>query len=398
MKPLKKYLIYWDYRRSDLLLPFHKLSDQFEWSFIFFRNKQEDNTELSYPRLYWGDFTTPYELLKEVKPDGIIFSDLSSLYAVGLNIAAKNKTIPTYLLDHGIKVDYDYYLSLEGKTQVMNPSLQTNHNAPTNFTQSGKMHTLRFYFSALQFKNGWMAFKALQLFYSVFRLKSEGAFAKVQFALRCPDKYLLFSKQNFGYYHRRDGIDASKIIYFGNPHQDEYMVQLDEACIDPNNPYYLLLDDGQIEGFGITPAQKNDFICKLNEFALSQRSPLVVKLHPFDYGRTDLYQHENIVYKTSADISALITGAKGCFAISTTLMLPLIISGKLIAFKVQNSKLQEVIESYGVEFLDYINFSPIEIDFTKGILYDHQLATFIEHFLFKKDGNATERLKQILLV
>lgn len=396
MKPTKKYLVYWDYRRSDLLLPFHKVSDQFEWNFIFFRTKEEDNAQLAYPRFYWGDFKTPYELLKEVKPDGIIFSDLSSLYAVSLNIAAKNKKIPTYLLDHGIKLDYNYYIELEGRTQVMNPALQKKNEPTVNSKRAGKMHTLGFYFSALQLKNGWHACKALQLFYSVFRSKSERAFAKVQFAMRCPDQYLLFSKQNLAYYQQRDGIDGSKAIYFGNPHQDDYMLQLCEASENETDSYYLLLDDGQIEGFGITPVQKNNFICKLNEFALSQKSRLVVKLHPFDYGRSDLFQHDNIEYKMAADISSLITGAKGCFAISSTLMLPLMVSGKLIAFKVPHSKIQEVIESYGVKFLDYLNFSPADIDFKKFILHEQKSATFIEHFLYKKDGKATERLKQIL--
>jgi hypothetical protein len=394
---MKKYLVYWDYRRSDLLLPFYKLSDQFEWHFIYFRNREADNVQLTYPRFYWGDFKSPYKLISKVKPDGIIFSDLSSLYAVSLNMAAKNISIPSYILDHGIKLDYDYYIDLEEKTQLKNQALQMKDEGPIFSTHKGRMHTLLFYLSALKLKNGWAGYKALKLFYSVFRLKSEKAFAKVQFALRCPDQYLLFSKQNLAYYQQRDGISSTQTIYFGNPHQDDYILQWGEASENINDPYYLLLDDGQIEGFGITLAQKNDFICKLNDFALSQRSQLIVKLHPFDYGRTDLYLHENIVYKMSADISALINGAKGCFAISSTLMLPLIISGKLIAFKVKHSKIQEVIEGFGVKFLDYINFSSEDIDFTKFILHEQKSATFIEHFLYKRDGKATERLKQILL-
>jgi len=395
MKTKKKFLIYWDYRRSDLLVPFNKLSDEFEWNFIFFRSKEDDNTQLPYRRFYWADFKTPYELLTDVGPDGIIYSDLSSLYAVSMNIAAKNKNIPTYLLDHGIKLDYFFYLDIEKNLKLLNKKVQKTKLNVRPF-KVDKFHTVRFYFASLKFKNLAQSIKIFKLFFASLSSNNATAFPKIKFPLRCPNKYLLFSKQNFVYYKQRDGIDESEIIYFGNPHQDDYVLQLSKAVKDTSDPYYLLLDDGQIEGFGITPTQKNNFICKLNEFALSQKSRLVVKLHPFDYDRTDLYQHDNILYKTTADISKLITAATGCFAISTTLMLPLIIAGKLVAFKVPNLKIQEVIESYGVKFLDYLNFSLSEIDFTTTIIPGPQSANFIEHFLYKDDGKANERLRTIL--
>lgn len=389
----KRILVYWDYRRRDLLKPFEKLTDYFDWYFIFFRHKKEDPVPSSNNVLYWVNYSSPYKLLKKVQPDAVIFSDLSSLYAVALNIACKNEQCPTYLLEHGVKLSYDYYLRMEIRTRSLKNGKEVG---VTHGKTSGRLHTFRFYFSILRGKNIASWFNIFKLFYSAFLVKSDGAFRKVKFPLRNPDKYLLFSSQNYPYYYARDGISNNEVIYFGNPHLDEYINGLDQSVSSKETPYYLLLDDGQVEAFGISVAQKNDFTKKLNEFALSKNARLIVKLHPFDYGRKDLFHHPNVLYLESANIPNLIIHSQGCFAISTTLMLPLIPEGKVIMFRVKESTIQDALVQFGVDFLDYINFGPSEIDFTKCKLDPSVKDEFVERFLYKKDGKALERLKRIL--
>ncbi len=147
---------------------------------------------------------------------------------------------------------------------------------------------------------------------------------------------------------------------------------------------------------GITSEQKNEFIKKLNEFSKLKKSRLVIKLHPLDYGRTDLYQDLNITYFESTDISKLIFNSTGCFAISTSLMFPLIVASKVIIFKVPESKMQDALAHFGVRFLDYLNFSPEDIEFNAFKLSSEYKEEFIEQFLFKNDGKALGRLKMIL--
>lgn len=392
----KKFLIYWDYRRTDLLQPFYKLSDSFEWNFVFFRHREEDSSSIDYSRFYWGDYSSPYQLIDSIKPDGVIFSDLSNIYALALNIACKNRSIHTYLLEHGIKLDYDYYLNIENRFKSLSRANEKVNTIKPKRQSLRQLYSLSFYLSALKAKNKGEIIKAIELLYFLFRIGSKKAFTKVKFQLRCPDTYLLFSKQNYPYYKQRDGIMEDRVIYFGNPHQDDYILRLNIPTLNSLSPYYLLLDDGQIEAFGINLEQKNIFISKLNVFAKANGARLIIKLHPFDYALTGFYADENITYVREYDISELIINAKGCFAISTTLMLPLIVAGKVILFRLAESKVQDAIATFGVEFLDYLNFSPKEIDFQNCCLVKDKRPLFIEQFLFKMDGRATQRLKEIL--
>jgi len=389
----KRILVYWDYRRKDLLLPFEKLAGDFEWYFIFFRYRQDDPVPAMDNRLYWGDYKNPYQLLNKIKPGAVIFSDLSNVYSIALNVASKNRAIPTYLLEHGVKLKYDYYVQMEASVQ---DQLKAKGIPLRNSRYLDKLHTLRFYFSAVKAANLPDLINLVRVFYAAFALQSDRAFSRYKFKLRCTDKYLLFSRQNFTYYQYRDGIKEEDVIYFGNPYQDDYLKALLQSGPSNGKPYYLLLDDGNVESFGITVNQKNDFIRKLNEFALGREAILVVKLHPMDYGRTDLYRHQNIKYVEAADLARLIHGASGCFAISTTLMFPLIAEGKIIVFRVKESKIQDVLASYGIRFLDYIHFHPSEIDFSRFRLSPEVAEDFIENFMYKYDGESTVRLKRIL--
>jgi hypothetical protein len=388
---MRRFIVYWDYRRKDQLLPFEKLSNDYEWYYIYFRYREDDPVASLENRVYWSDYASPYALLLAIKPDGIIFSDLSSSYAIALNIAGKNKGIRTFLLEHGIKLDYDYYLTAEAnnKFYLRNPAKPPE-------SKGEKVNSLLFYLRSFKLKNLKFLYKFIRLPLQLALIKSDKAFVYSKFSLRCPDLYLLFSRQNFSYYQYRDGISPDSVIYFGNPYLDDFIQELDTANHREDIPYYLLLDDGQIEIFGITAAQKNEFFRKLNEFCRNKGSRLLIKLHPFDYGRKDLYQHENITYFESANIAELIGGAAGCFAISTSLMFPLIIAGRAIIFKVAGSTVQDVLAEFGVRFLDYLNFSPDDIDFSAFQIKNEVREAFIEQFLYKNDGKALDRLKKIL--
>lgn len=86
----------------------------------------------------------------------------------------------------------------------------------------------------------------------------------------------------------------------------------------------------------------------------------------------------------------------GCFAISTSLMFPLIVTGKVIVFKVPESKMQDTLSHFGVSFLNYLDFNPSDIDFDAFQLKGQNKNELIEQFLFKNDGKALDRLKMIL--
>jgi hypothetical protein len=381
----KRLLVYCDYRRKDLLLPLDMIADKFELHFIFFREREEDNNSISYPVLFWADYKTPYQLLKQLAPDGVIFFDLSNLYALSLNMVAKKSSLPTFILDHGLKIDYDFYTSIETKARSLpNAGLIKNGKA------GKKLHLLNFYFSSINWFHIKESFRQLQLLVQIIILRSDKAFANVQFPLRKPGMYLLFSPQNFQYYKQRDGAELSEITYIGNPHFDRYYHTNGIQTGSAN--YFVLIDDGHIEVFGISIKQKNEFIEKLNSFCLGKNARLKIKLHPADFNRKDLFQHKNIDYLRTVDVVDLVNNATGCFAISSTLLLPLVTTGKLILFRLNNMPIQEVLSKYGVKFLDFHKFYPEEIVFEDFLLDSRHKAAFVETFLYKEDGKSSDRL------
>src|SRR5437868_6187862 len=178
----RRILVYWDYRRRDLLLPFDKLDYYFEWYFIFFSKEEVDVTSLKYKKLYWSNYSTPYDLLKYVNPHCVIFSDLSNVNTVSLNIACKNINIKTYLLEHGVKLYYDYYLEIE----KLSRNLNLNNGRIAKKSKGGniqRIQTLKFYFSAIRFKNYKDIINIFKLFYNVFIIKSDKAFMKARFSI-----------------------------------------------------------------------------------------------------------------------------------------------------------------------------------------------------------------------
>ncbi len=218
----RKFIVYWDYRRRDLLLPFEKLSDEYEWYYIFFRYRNDDPVVSLDNRLYWSEYKSPYALLQTINPNGIIFSDLSSIYAISLNIACKNKRVVSFLLEHGIKLPYDYYLDVEANNKAY--SKTTKKSTKRRYE---KINSFLFYVRSFKIKNIRFLYEFVKLPLMLILLKSDNAFSKSKYLLRCPDKYLLFSRQNFPYYQYRDGISPNDVIYFGNPYLDDYIKRED---------------------------------------------------------------------------------------------------------------------------------------------------------------------------
>jgi hypothetical protein len=390
-------LVYWDYRRRDLLAPFQKLAADFEWHFIFFRSNAADTAAATLPFKiwYWGDFRSPYQLLDVIRPHKVIFAELCNINATSLNIACKNRGIQTLLLDHGLKLPYDYYLSFE-KSGEQQPAPVTSGMSLASMPRLHlpRLHTLMFYLSSARLRNA--ASWPVMLYYllRVMRKKSERVYTEVKFPLRNADRYLLFSSQNLAYYQVRDGVSEQDVHYVGNPYFDD-LVQTGAG--QGAQPYYLLLDDGNVECFGISAIQKCGFINRLNAFCRGRGARLYVKLHPYDYRRNDLPQDANIVYYRECGLRELISGAQGCFGISSTLVLPLLPAGRIILFRLPNCGIQDVLEPYGTPFLDFMNFRPEDIDFERMAMPQEQRQVFVNRFLYKNDGRATERLREVLI-
>ncbi|MBS1488885.1 MAG: hypothetical protein JST43_14990 [Bacteroidetes bacterium] len=393
MSAKPKILVYWPYERTDLLVPFTKLSERFEWHFIRFRYREEDGLELPFERHYWSDYSTPAAFLKHLKPQAVVFFELSNLYSCALNIAAKQLGIPTCIQEHGIKMTFDFYVTIAKpeKQSVNKTSTQQSISIPS---RKGKIHLLRYYFSL--FKPNVIKFWPILTIYllRVFKADSDRVFPKVRFSLRTANFYLLISKQNLEYYRTRDGISNDQVHYFGNPYLDD-LIKMQPESAPGSEPYYLLIDEGNIQMFGISSEEKSNFFSRLNDCALSENKRLYIKLHPSEYDRSDLFTHPNIRYFKAANMNLLINNAAHIFAISSTISLPLIPNNQVILFRLPFNPFQELLESYHVRFLPFQTFTVEDIKTFGNTLNDENVEQFVLQFLFLNDGNSIQRLKAL---
>jgi len=92
--------------------PFEELNHEFDFHYLFHLSKAEEGcSHTNRPRHYWNDFDTAQEVIGEIKPDRIIFMSLSGLRPIALNMAARRRAIPTFILQHGYFQSLENYLS-----------------------------------------------------------------------------------------------------------------------------------------------------------------------------------------------------------------------------------------------------------------------------------------------
>jgi len=287
-------------------------------------------------------------------------------------------------MDHGIKVNFDIYIEWQ---------LSATHEPENRSNLFKKLHTLFFYLASarrLKMRDLKLALRLL------LQLKSGGerAFSRNQFEARRPLRYIVFSKQNAQYYVTRDHATEREIVYIGNPLFDDIKNNTVQKA-RTSNRYCLLIDEGALEYCGITLADKKAFIQKLNSIALEENLSLYVKLHPLNYNTPDTLIDSNIVYFRSANLINLINEAQFCFGMSSTVVMPLLCIGKIIVFDVNND-MQQQMKKYGVNMIDYKQFTKDEFFRYRDFDDESSRTHFETHFLYKMDGLATHRLISIL--
>ena len=84
---IKKWELIWDYKYSE-------------------RSEKKDLLTLANDKPisihYWSDFFTPYELIRKINPDKIVFFEIIDLWQIPLVIAARKKGVSTFFIEHGV--------------------------------------------------------------------------------------------------------------------------------------------------------------------------------------------------------------------------------------------------------------------------------------------------------
>lgn len=394
----KRILLVWGYERIGWIEPFVRIRKDFDFQFLRFIHKEEDPvSDLDFPRHYWSSFPDARTLLYSIKPDAIVFMNISNALPISLNIIAHKEGIPTFIMQHGLYSNLETYLNLEkrSRSQTMDP----DSAQPVTQANASGFSSKHFTFKSLLGKS---PFQLVLLLIYLKRFRTMGkhhAALHTRFTGRLPDKYIAFTHFNMRLVYERDKVGKDKVLVIGNPYYDIYNDPIENG--NAQEKYYLLIDQPLVENkyvnYGVSKEMMNEFYVKLNKYAMQQDAKLYIKLHPENYKSSYMIEDDNIKYIRDTDLPSLILRAEGCFGCPSTLMVPCICYKPSILFWLPHMDRQNDFSQYNMcNLLPFDDFQPEDIHWEIENDRPVKRDLFEEHYFYKADGKAVDRLHRIL--
>jgi hypothetical protein len=247
-----------------------------------------------------------------------------------------------------------------------------------------------------------IAVPQLALFYLLLRRYGYFAACKhVRFRQRMPSGYICFTERNATIYRELDHARSDNFHLIGIPEFDRFFCDLSPSGFADEAPYYLLIDQPLAENSWGTPTVGREemlrFYGKLIAYCKSQGARLKIKLHPESYRCSWLPEDNSVEWIRDADLVSLIRGAKACFGMFSTLVLPAAVLKPLCLFDVKPSSMVTDLYQRGIaSVLSFLNFEPSDIRFCQIDRSAPAFPRFVEDYFFRMDGRSTDRLAEVL--
>lgn len=394
----KRILLVWWYDRSDLIAPYLKMQDDIEFTVLFYRFPEQENKKvaesLPFRRIYWTDYLSPYALIRDVRPEKLLFFGNESTLTIALIAAANVLGIPTAYVSHGLKADFlNTVKSMDSK--VVNNIERYDENNP--IYNKKKWHTLIFLLNLISLKSLNTVFFVFSWIYTDYKVKNKlMKLRSFQNPLRKIKHFYLYAKQNADLIKGTDNASEEQIYYTGPYLMDEVFSQLYQVQPLKTTPRYWLFIDQPI--LLIKRDDKLQLIEKVANTAKSRGVELVVKLHPMEY-ELELPEIKNVRWeKDVTNIGELIINSEACLGFYSALMLAVIPFKKTIVFDLGNSYFtNEWAEMGVVKKLNFYNFNDNELNFDNFAVSDIDRGKYIHQFVSFVDGKCTNRLKDLIL-
>ncbi len=396
-----RILLCWGYNRKNWIEFFETLNDSFEFVYLFYMTKEEEQEVFTENRrVYYTDFSSPSHLLKTISPSKVIFMGLDGLQTIAINIQARKFGIPTYFMVHGSAT-----LSLDDYRDF--------RFAPRNLIRETFSKKLKLWWFTFNWTVKALGLKYIHVLPQLLRFQVNRlnmhpliALAKWKSRHRRPDRYIVFSNEDVKFYSDLDSSSTEDFIVLGNL-EITRSIELAKELGVTQDGYLLYIETplSIIEGnaFDINKISKeevNQLISSMNEYALSRGWKLVVKLHPYSFSNTFFIQHPNIRYEKGSEKETLILGANGVVFYNSSLSIPSLFFKPCSMFIINEpDEFQSVLSSIGVcQVLDYktlIN-DPASLEFIEPS--EIAKTNFVEKYIGRgADGNGLQRLKETLL-
>ena len=388
----KTILCCWPYYRMDWIMPFIELQEFFEFVFISYFKKPENELDIPFRKIYWSEFLNANHILEEEKPQKVIFMSIDDGFSASLNFLARKKGIGTYVLQHGLFHDYNFYRQQERFSKRNGHELNPDYLTKTSDTLSFVYKSLKRYPLALLIVVETLVISRFLGKNRAIKQFSLGYFKAL--------KYIGYTAFNCRIHLQRDHARRGDIIEIGNPSFD---LIINHQKKFKTEPYYLLIDqpflDSPFVNFGLQEFEVTRFYEKLNQFCIGEDAKLYIKLHPESYNSELRHKHPNITYIKEANLNSLIANSKGCFGTFSNLIIPTIYLRPCYLFtlpSLQSQTQDDLIQIGIVGHLPFLTFESKEIMFDSIRLSAKDNSEFKEKYLFKDDGKSLERLKEVL--
>lgn len=392
-----RVLLCWGYYRRGWIAPFEQLNHEFDFHYLFHLSKEDEEcSHTNQPRHYWNEFKTAQEILDEIKPDRVVFMGLAGLRAIALNMAARRRSIPTLILQHG------YFRSLEEYLARSTPAPNAAVETKTTIRSSSAWNAVRFMLRSNIAEDPTDSLRAIAMLVMSRRTDHYRSRLRFRFRGRMPDRYITYSDATSEIHRQLDAASGSSIIPIGIPEFDP-LFRLLASSNECSKKGVLLIDSPNADNrYGVTDTSIEKKARFLGDLAmrLERRGyELIVKLHPETYEATWLPSARNIRYVKDHELGSLIQEADACLGFDSTLVIPAIIARPTMLFELRESSLTTAARELGVATV----VRGLECsDEQLSVLLDakerlaEQLSRFTQRFAHSADGNATKRLANAL--
>jgi hypothetical protein len=402
-------LIVGDYKRKDHLDLFLKSRDDFNFYFIEYASDKEVDTHhhLEYGQvLYWKDFAHSFDLLDKIRPVKVLFFFIESYYHIVLNLTCKATGIPSYHIDHGIRdINVNvrlapYYKARRGASHLyrnLTKFKQLKHRLQTRLFLVRSLKRLPAEYAG--FAKMYMQIRRRNTYYDTYKV--------INSPLRIADAYISFSPKTFETHKIVDALPENTINYFiGIPTFDSLANILADAT---TGKAIIFIDQGFVdEGtLGWDISKYRTLVTSLSTVCSNHGYKIFVKPHPKQVKGTSKFweQIHNATLIDNKELVVILPSIRLIIGFYSTYLLPLIALPFTTVATLENHPIGKI--DVSKSFIEAGVAHPIyDLEELNSILtnveelHQKQLpnkAKFTEEWMYKFDGKAGERLRDILL-
>ncbi len=403
-------IIVGDYNRTDFLYIAQIIHQYYDIYFLEYTHKAEITSEQykEYGQsVFWGQYKNALAMIDQIKPNMVLFYFIESFNHVALNVACKFAGVKTFHIEHGIRNYEVLEANLNQIIENEKPSIGSFVNKLNNLKSRIK-NRLFFQRTVRALPKPYKCF--LEQYFQVRSSKSVfETFKEINNPLRVADTYISFSPKIFEFHQKSDYLPQGYPVHFIGCPSFDYLAEVIDGQSGGTN---ILFIDNAFETqhlFGWDESNKIKFLSQLVNFAVAHNKQLYIKPHPYTvpkvYEAAKQNKRVTFIGSHKSFIESIID-TQVVIGFYSTLLMPLMALKNTVCFSLEMHplKLKKEPSAFLVNTGATKRIATWEelknaFDQLDQIHNDQKQVKnkFLKNWLYKFDGQSTERLKSVLL-